>query len=382
MLGCWVADDDLATSLNETFNKLGVSIPQADPEVSSAVNYVFPFPKEQSVVEVPLLAIYPSDGVAKGVVIFQHGIRQDRASAVTIGTSLALNDYVVIAIDHPLHGVNPSSEEERLDLANQLLTASPALDQGTVDALGLANALVAGVAAFDDALVNTVANAGSSVPGLAPSDNPRHLNVFADGTSVEQMVFTPLEDVVGTEGYGSFFINFQDFLNGRDNNRQSIVDQMNLRASLTAGGVEIPGPTSIPIETDTPVFFAGHSLGAITGAPFVAAVNSNRVTFNGSPITAVLPAELGGPVLSTDNDILAANLLTPGGGIVRLLENSPRFAPVVVGGLFQKGLVQNSPTYELFLNVNQAAVDTADPVNFVNELSRSDKPTLLSIVIW
>jgi len=399
--GRWVADDDLASSLNDTFSDLGVTIPQADPTVSSAVNYVFPFPKQQSTVEVPLLVIYPSDGDAKGIVIFQHGIRQDRASALTIGTNLALNDYVVVAIDQPLHGVNPSSTAERLDLANQLLTAAPELNADTVDALGLATALVEGASAFDTALaaapqpvqdafdaptraslVNTVANAGSSIPGLAPFDGtPRHFNVFADGTDLAQMMFDP-ENAAGTSGSGSFFINLQNFLNTRDNNRQSVVDQMNLRASLTAGGVTIPGPVDIPINSDTPVFFAGHSLGTITGAPYVAAVNQNRVTFGGNPITALLPEQLGGPVLSTSNDILAANLLTPGGGVVRLLENSPSFAPEIVGGLLQVAkLPQNTSNYELFLNVNQAAVDSADPINFANELAGSTRPTLLSIVI-
>jgi hypothetical protein len=194
------------------------------------------------------------------------------------------------------------------------------------------------------------------------------------------MVFDPA-NAAGTDGSGSFYINLQNFLNSRDNNRQSVLDQMNLRASLTDGNVIInPGPTQIEIAADTPVFFAGHSLGTITGAPFVATVNSNRI-----PVTAFLPNSADPtspiPVFSAANDISAASLLTPGGGIARLLENSPSFAPRIIGGLQSFGLAQNSASYEAFLNVNQAAVDSADPVNFIDDLAGSSTPTLLSMVV-
>lgn len=83
----WVADNELAESLNEVFGSLGVSIPQADPSVSTAVNYVFPFPKKRGEVDVPVLTLYPADGADfKGVVMFQHGITTDRSTALTFGT--------------------------------------------------------------------------------------------------------------------------------------------------------------------------------------------------------------------------------------------------------------------------------------------------------
>jgi hypothetical protein len=71
-------------------------------------------------------------------------------------------------------------------------------------------------------------------------------------------------------------------------------------------------------------------------------------------------------------------MLTPGGGIVRLLENSPSFAPQILGGLqAASGLTQGDANLELFLNVNQAALDSADPVNFVDNLIASESSIAL-----
>ena len=119
----WQADDELAAKMNQTFSVLGLSIPQADPSVSTAVNYVFPFPKEQTRQDVPVLALYPSDGNITGAVIYQHGITTDRSAALTFGTALAARGYAVFAIDQPLHGVAPFSSAEQQGLANALITA-------------------------------------------------------------------------------------------------------------------------------------------------------------------------------------------------------------------------------------------------------------------
>merc|ERR1711964_311952 len=76
----WVADHPLAESLNPPFSALGLSLPQADASVSTAVNYIFPFPLEQSTQEVPMLVLYPNSGNERGVVMYQHGITTDRSA--------------------------------------------------------------------------------------------------------------------------------------------------------------------------------------------------------------------------------------------------------------------------------------------------------------
>ena len=377
----WQADDALAAGLNDEFVSIGLEIPQADSTVSTAVNYVFPFPKKQRDVTVPLLALYPADGTkAKGVVIYQHGITTDRSTALTFGTALAADGYVVVAIDQPVHGVAAFTAEEQTGLATQLITA--AVPEGTpqenIDQLvqltiagDLANLTTAlgGDAAAAMSLINTVANAGSTVPGLAPMEaNERHFGLYAPTPGS----VAAIDYDAGIGDSGSLFINLLNFTNTRDNMRQSALDKMGLRVSLP--GLSLPNATDgSPLVTLVPTdefFFAGHSLGTITGAPFVASVNENQ-----------LPVTVGGasPIPSTFNDIAAASMLTPGGGIVRMLESSRSFAPRILLGLQGNGLNQGDANYELFLDVFQATIDTADPVNFNDNLETSTPAYLLSI---
>ncbi|MFL1455473.1 hypothetical protein ACJO5Y_13625 [Marinobacter sp. GN3S48] len=389
----WVADDGLATQLNSAFESIGLAIPQADPSVSTAVNYVFPFPKEQATVEAPMLALYPTSGSINGVVLYQHGITTDRSAALTFGTALATQGYAVIAVDQPLHGVAGFTTEEQEALADRLLTGAglevndtnrAALINGQLS-LGLLQQLIDGgcpVTTVEEVLngdcgaeaqegmaglvsiENTVANAGSTVPGLAPQiGNERHFGFYAEQPGVPGAI--DFENGVGDSG--SLFINLTSFLTSRDNNRQSSVDQMNLRASLS--GLNLPTITgaTVAIDDSTPVYFVGHSLGTITGTPFVAAVNANQSV-------ALNPA-------AESNDINAASMLTPGGGVTRLLENSPTFAPRILLGLQQAaGLAQGDANLETYFNVFQATIDTADPINFVDNLGDLGTPVLLSEV--
>lgn len=388
----WVADDELATQLNTAFESIGLAIPQADPSVSTAVNYIFPFPKEQATVDVPMLALYPTSGTINGVVLYQHGITTDRSAALTFGTALATQGYAVIAVDQPLHGVAAFTAEEQEALADKLLagaglevndTNRTALINGQLS-LGFLQQLIDGgcsVSTVEEVLggacgaeaatamaglvsiENTVANAGSTVPGLAPQiGNERHFGFYAEQPGVPGAI--DFENGIGDSG--SLFINLTSFLTSRDNNRQSSVDQMNLRASLS--GLVLPtGGTDVTIDASTPVYFVGHSLGTITGTPFVAAVNANQsATLNPGALT---------------NDINAASMLTPGGGVTRLLENSPSFAPRILLGLQQAaGLEQGDANLETYFNIFQATIDTADPINFVDNLGDLGTAVLLSEV--
>ncbi|MDX1801037.1 MAG: hypothetical protein R3303_08930, partial [Marinobacter sp.] len=185
----------------------------------------------------------------------------------------------------------------------------------------------------------------------------------------------------GENASGSLYINLTNFLNTRDNGRQSVMDQMNLRASLSDISLPFPCSSSCAINlAGKPVYFVGHSLGTITGVPFLASVNADKFS------TVFLDTKVGGvsqgPTMSASNDIKAASLLTPGGGITRLLENSPSFAPRILLGLQQSaGLQQGDADLETYFNIFQTAVDTADPINFVDNLSASSSKILLSEVV-
>jgi len=342
----WSADSNLADTLNNTFKKLGLKLPQGPDEngelKSTVVNSIYPFPEKVSDIDIPVLIIYPQ-GASKGVVQFQHGITTDRSSALTFGTALAALGYTVIAVDQPLHGVNSFTEDDQKELAETLIkTVNPAATDQQVQGLtgliisqdedGLTAAL-GGEPARNTAksLINTVKNAGSTIPGIAAAPKgERHF---------------------GFDESGGQFINLTSFTTTRDNLRQSAVDQMNLRASLSNLDLQALDGADL---SGLPVHLVGHSLGTITGATFAASVNANQIS-----------APFADP---TGNDIKAISLLTPGAGVVRMLENSPAFAPTIIAGLGASRIEQNTSNYTKFLNVLQGAIDSADPINFADTL--------------
>lgn len=66
-----------------------------------------------------------------------------------------------------------------------------------------------------------------------------------------------------------------------------------------------------------------------------------------------------------------------------MLENSPSFAPTILGGLAQPaplgaGLMQGDANLETYFNVLQAAIDSTDPINFADNLVDNNSTVLLS----
>jgi hypothetical protein len=414
----WQPDAGLAGIIGNT---LGSTIPQENPEVSTVLNYNFPFPKEQGEVTVPMLAITPAgmdptDGANSLIpVIFQHGITTDRSAALAFSSQLVASakanglNLAVFAIDQPLHGVAPFTAEDQQALAIKLLVQGEVLPEAAVtpeitpEAQKVIGAVIGGTfryatvvniqAKLDQAnpggapnlgiadpenptptelqnaiqtvlsggagaeaqaslqsaitLEHTVANAGSTIPGLAPVStatgvvagvNERHYGYTAgkDGNPIK------MDFETGVGESGSLFINLTNFPNTRDILRQGSVDLMNLTATINS----MSG-----INTSFGVAFIGHSLGTLNGGAFVGAG-----TASGNPNIMVS----------------VAHLLTPVAGTTRLLENSPSFAPTILEGLQDvAGLSQGDADLETFLNVNQAALDSVDPINFADELAVS-----------
>ncbi|MET4025006.1 hypothetical protein ABIE59_000517 [Marinobacter sp. MBR-99] len=388
----WKADTQLAAALAQA---TGFAIPQADASKSTVLNSVFPFPEQSDVLRSPLLVLTPSgvtleelqnEANSYNAVIFQHGITTDRSAALAFGSALIDNDptgnTIVFAIDQPLHGVSPSSTKERSDLAETLLSGASIIDEDTSEqeAAVLISQVVSGTFVSETALPpilisceaaqtaenpvafilagncgleaaqqlgqalvlqQTVANSGSTIPGLSPADGDVKERHFNFGTNTDNQIvsmnFDP-DNAVGKSG--DLFINLLNFTNSRDNLRQGAVDLMNVRATIET------------LEGVGNVYLVGHSLGTVNGAAFVASANSS-----------------GRPELA----IQGAHLMTPASGIVRMLENSPSFAPRILGGLAQATsgtVVQGTSGLETFLNVFQIAIDSVDPINFTPELAQ------------
>ncbi|MBU6952428.1 Ig-like domain-containing protein [Hahella sp. HN01] len=400
----WTANKALADALNTAFSSAGLALPQGDTTTrdatSSVVNYVFPFPQQTDAdtttsgvdaLSIPWLAIYPNNTTdcppPLKTVIFQHGITTDRSAALSIGTALAEKCFATIAIDQVVHGVAPASTAKKLGLAATLLAAGqesglPASlapndtnNQAVVDgqlnlgfvmaaasvdaatAQTIINSVLAGGSSGDASLnaailalasfENTVANAGSTIPGIAHTDNERHFDYTAN--AAQQAIAMNFDPASASGSSGSLFINLTGFINSRDKNRQGVIDLLNLRQTISSIDLDGDGTDFNAGDLDNNnVFFMGHSLGTLIGTPFVAVANSTPM-----------------------DNIKAAALLTPASGIVRMLENSPSFAPTIIGGLSAAGIAQGTTSYETFLGVFQAALDAVDPISFADNLNTS-----------
>ncbi|HKV96094.1 MAG TPA: alpha/beta fold hydrolase [Gammaproteobacteria bacterium] len=196
------------------------------------------------------------------VVIFQHGITQDRENVFAVADSLAKACIAAVAIDLPLHGVTTTTDPF---YRNQLFTGTPAAS------------LVAGERTFDLPEVTPFFPTASST--IAPS--------------------------------GSYFINLSSLLTSRDNLREAVADLISLRKG-------IPGITAFGTSTDlfdgSQISFVGHSLGAIVGTSYLAVDGSHILAATlanpGGNITQLL---LNSPSFAPQiNAGLAAEGLTPG----------------------------------------------------------------------
>lgn len=351
-LGSWSANDDAAVAL-------GLEQAPRDTNGTTNVTYRFPFAAKQGDAVIPVLATMPAAdcdpdgaGPASGkpaagwpVVIYQHGITVDRTAGLLIGNALASQCIAMVAIDHVMHGVAP-------------LTSS-----GAANSLRLFN--VEQVAAETPAQNSPFAAARAQILALSPDSlladlKERHNNVgkaVAGGPNVNMVFQGALdgETPVTAASVGKsadLYINLQNFSRVRDGIRQTVLDMMNLGASI--GDMDINGDGNAGDLDPSKVYFIGHSLGGIVGTTFLA-VNSDEQVRAYNPN---LP------------DIKAAALGNPGGGIIKLLENSPTFSPAILGGLqAAAGLAQGSSSIESFFGVFQAMLDSADPINFAQNLT-------------
>ncbi|NJN45867.1 MAG: hypothetical protein HC808_04600 [Candidatus Competibacteraceae bacterium] len=147
---------------------------------------------------------------------------------------------------------------------------------------------------------------------------------------------------------GAHYINLTSFLTARDNIRQGSTDLFYLTATLPT--VDIDGD-ALP-DFATPIRFVGHSLGAIVGTTF----------------------------LAVENEISAATLANPGGGLTRLLLGSESIGPRILAGLMAVGLEPGTTDFEAFVNAFQQAVDSGDPINYASAAAEVHPIHMIEVV--
>src|SRR5690554_6121648 len=366
-LGTWVASDDAAKALGLPAaprdcdgipDKEGKLCSKVDPNKSN-VTYRFPFANKLDDITIPVMATLPNatecpkPPAGYPVVIYQHGITVDRTAGVLVGNALATYPVctAMVAIDHTMHGVAPGNATGLTFNVETVSVDSPATKSP-----------------FAAVRAGTLAqNPDNWMKDL----HERHNNVGKNAAQQNvAMAFKAAGEEADVGASGDLYINLNNFARTRDAMRQTVLDLMNLNASI--GAMDIDGSGDLVVNPDgtitepdldpSKVYFIGHSLGAIIGTTFVAVNNDPDVqAFNGN-----LP-KIQGAILGNG-----------GGGVVKLLENSPSIggAKILPGLQAAAGLEQGSADIEKFFGVMQAIVDSADPINFVSAPHMQNLPIL------
>src|SRR5690554_2508512 len=333
-------------------------------------NYPFPQPITAQTITVPYLLTLPGDYTSENgvdctatkpykTVIFVHGITANRVASAGYAAQLAKACIATVAIDLPLHGVAPEDGAKNVFSMDSELT-------GYTQWAGSGLFERHGKITQEDNLVRKDMSYANVKVGLAKlgeaqaAMTPPNLDPQA-AQAAQAEAASAFEAAKADGSSGSTFINLQNFARTGDNLRQAVTDLLNLNASLE----------NISTELDVEnVYVAGHSLGGIVASAFVAVNNDPEVqAFAGKSATnpTGLPKIKG---------LIVAN---SGGQITKLLENSPGFAPKILGGLKGAGIEQGSETFEKFLYVFQSIIDGIDPANTTSALG--DIPVQLFTVV-
>ena len=365
----WVANTTVGAVLDTVLGQEAGTTPPKDDDGSTNVTYRYPLPQPVGFNTAPLLITVPSADVCTDpvpVVIYVHGITGSRGNGVPYSAALADNCIATVAIDQALHGIAPlTTNSDGAPIGNQLLPFH--IEADVADDTGSPWA----------AAINQQNN--STVPGLFGDEisaAEQHSNIYQTGALVRK----PIVYGGSAEGdSGSAFINLFNFARVRDNLRQSVVNLLNLNASLgninAALQADSFSTTVEPAEFDLDkVYVAGHSLGAIVATTFVS-VNNNALV---QPVTVPVGPGVEVAVAGNTslNKIQGAILANGGANLTKLLENSPSLSGRIVNGLAAAGVAQGSDSFEKFMFAFQSMLDGTDPAGSGIELDTAETPVL------
>jgi Pla-1/cef family extracellular lipase len=222
-------------------------------------------------------------------------------------------------------------------------------------------------------------------------DHPLHGSRGFDVTGPDNIP-DGIDDINASSVSATHYMNLASLLTTRDNLRQSTVDMLGLRLSLS----------TIPNVNGTNVHFLGHSLGAITGINFLALANT--------PLNPALDALFA---------VSSNSLAMPGIMVANFLMESPAFGDLIKSSLtlaqspeFQGYIAQVNPgivppteaqmvgyyqdfyallspvqqgelhaVFAQFTFAAQTVTDSGDPINYLAAMAASQTPTHLIEVV-
>ncbi len=248
-----------------------------DPKGEFNLTRFNPFPRVNAQLTVPMLVGVPRTAKPTAgypVLIYQHGITEDRGTLALIADTAAAAGFVIVGIDLPLHGIMPNDPLYALSPTNPMGPAYP----------GIPAPYRVGEPTFNVDYVNNATTA----PG-------------PDGTP---------------DSSGQHFINLASILTARDNLRQGAANLIALTRAVPY--LDIDGD-AIPDIDPARMHFLGWSLGGIIGSAYMgtplanASIRSVSLFAAGCGIMETLRQSPGySPVL---NNGLAAAGFPPGTSI-------------------------------------------------------------------
>ncbi len=199
----------------------------ADPKGEFNLTRFNPVPRVTEQLTVPMLVGVPrtpKPGAGWPVVIYQHGITEDRGTLALIADAAAGAGFVIVGIDLPLHGIMPNDPLYALSPTNPMGPAFP----------GITTPFRVGEPTFNVDYVNNTTTA----PG--PDGIP--------------------------DSSGQHFINLASVLTARDNLRQGAANLIALTRAVPF--LDLDGDTVSDIDPAR-VHFFGWSLGGIIGSAYM-----------------------------------------------------------------------------------------------------------------
>jgi len=243
-----------------------------DPKNERNLTRFNPFPALTTQLTVPMLIGIPRAPATKPpagwpVVIYQHGITEDRATLALIADATAAAGFVIVGIDLPLHGIMPNDPLYALSPTNPANGALPAPFR-------------VGEPTFNVDYVNNISLAAGPDGVADPS--------------------------------GQHFINLASTLTSRDNLRQAVANLIALTRAVPT--LDLDGNPATDDIDETRIHFFGWSLGGIVGSayagtPGAAPIKSVSLFAAGCGIMETLRQSPGyAPILN--NGLAAAGIPT------------------------------------------------------------------------
>ena len=254
--------------------------------------------------EVPVLVMTPNHVAGPyPVVIFQHGITRSRFDGAAFSIMLCSAGFAVVSMDAPLHG---TTDENPYWAGHGSSAPGQAGEERTLGIDRVGN--------------NSGSFIDANMDGIADLDE--------NGYPVGDMVPDPS---------GAYFLNFPSLISSRSVWMQAVCDLAMLTETLPFWDFDgDPGTGINGADFTDEVHYVGMSLGGLIGTTFISAMPPGRVT--------------------------TAELNVTGGGVAKMLENSPVYNPRLMDFFAGEGLVQGTTRAEQALNVISAIADGIDPV--------------------